>query len=122
MKMGAKPMRASKMDMLIAETILRQIHCGVDAYGNSGRKMMMCWGAHRVYGSADESEGGRGFLSMMVNGYLFTGEVKINLAWNDTYTVEFIEPNGNCITVLHNIYFDELANVIDRYVENEKNV
>jgi len=36
--------------------------------------------------------------------------------------IEFIETNGNCITVLHEIYFDDLANVIDRNVENPKNV
>lgn len=108
--------------MNIPEIILKQIQCGVDAYGNTGRHMMMCWGTHNMTGSNDETEGGQGFLSLKVNGYLFKGEVKIHLAWNDTYTIEFIDPNQNCVTVLHDIYFDELANRIDRYVENEKNL
>jgi hypothetical protein len=109
------------MDMLVAETIMRQIHCGVDAHGNTGRHMMMCWGAEEFKGSAEQSQEGKGYLSFKVNGFLFKGEIKISLAWSDTYTIEFIETNGNCITVLHDIYFDELANVIDAYVENEKN-
>ena len=51
------------MDMLVAETIMRQIHCGVDAHGNTGRQMMMCWGAEEFKGSADESQEGERYLS-----------------------------------------------------------
>ena len=109
------------MDMLVAETIMRQIHCGVDSHGNTGRHMMMCWGANEFKGSADESQDGRGYLAFKVRGLLFKGEVKITLAWSDTYTIEFIEANGNCMASIKDIYFDELANVIDAYVENEKN-
>ena len=109
------------MDMLVAETIMRQIHCGVDAHGNTGRHMMMCWGANEFKGSAEENQEGRGYLAFKVSGLLFKGEVKITLAWLDTYTIEFIEANGNCMASIKDIYFDELANVIDAYVENEKN-
>ena len=108
--------------MEIAKKILEQIRDGVDAYGNTGRHMMMCWGAHNLHGSDDENEEGRGFLAFSVNGYLFKGTVKISLSWNDTYTIEFIEQNQTCPTVLHDVYFYELANRIDRYVENEKNL
>ena len=47
------------MDMLVAETIMRQIHCGVDAHGNTGRHMMMCWGAEEFKGSAEQSQEGK---------------------------------------------------------------
>ena len=128
-------MRGSKMENYVAKTILSQIQAGQDAHGNSGRHMMMCWGFQKPWGETtpampliatlavdtDEAEG-RGFLEFTVNGALFAGKVRVTLAWDDTYTIQFVEHNENCITVLHNIYFDELANVIDRNVENAKNV
>ena len=108
--------------MNVPETILHQLRCGVDAHGNTGTIMMMCWGVDNICGSNDESDGGRGFLSFSVNGRLFQGKVFIHLSWNDTYTIEFVEDDNICVSVLHDVYFDELTNRIDRYVENEKNL
>ena len=107
--------------MNVPKIILDQIRSGVDAHGNTGRHMMLCWGVHDVHGSNDESEGGRGYLAFSVNGYLFKGTVFIYLSWNDTYTIEFVKDEV-CVQVLHDVYFDELANRIDRFVENEKNL
>ena len=44
--------------MNVPETILHQLRCGVDAYGNTGTIMMMCWGVDNISGSNDESDGG----------------------------------------------------------------
>ena len=120
--MGAMPTRGSKMENYVANTILAQIKCGQDSHGNSGSHMMMCWAFQNPWGKASDSDEGRGFLEFTVDGALFAGQVKVTLGWDDLYMIEFIETNGNCITVLHEIYFDDLANVIDRNVENPKNV
>lgn len=116
------------MENYVAKTILSQIQAGQDTHGNSGRHMMMCWAFQKPWGKTSDSDEGRGFLEFTVDGALFAGQVRVTLSWDDTYMVEFIDTKvrpvayDNCVTVLHNIYFDELANVIDRNVENPKNV
>jgi endo-alpha-1,4-polygalactosaminidase (GH114 family) len=39
------------------------------------------------------------------------------LAWNDTYTVRFLSNRWNVKSVVTDVFFDELAEVIDDKVE-----
>jgi hypothetical protein len=123
--MTATPVRGNNMSNkdanIVANTILHQIKCGKDIHGNSGVNMMMCWAFQNPWGETADKKEGRGFLEFTVEGALFTGQVRVTLSWSDTYLLEFSQ-NEVVVTTRHDIYCEELANVIDRYVENPKNV
>ena len=72
---------------------------------------MLCWGTYGKLAHPPH-ENSRGALSFRVNGRKFEGEVMIELAGDDTYTIKL-----NRKTVLTGIYFDQLAEVIDSLVE-----
>lgn len=112
--------------MQVADTIRNQIHNGIfdDLNGRkiSGGLAMTCWGADKftAYPSDDISFGG---LSFTVKGLKFRGTVKIKLAWNDTYTVEFWKKRKGAMEIVHartEIYAMDLAEVIDQYVEQKE--
>jgi len=106
----------------VAKTIIQQIEDGTDIHGNSGRVLLMCWGADRFTGTP-QSEDDRGKLSFSVKARKFKGHVQITLTWMDTYTVKFFKKKKGCLTVVHEIndvYFMELASVIDSYVESNQ--
>lgn len=112
--------------MKVAETIRNQIRDGV-CDNPDGRKIqgfiaMQSWGADNFVGhpSDDESYGG---LCFSVKGAKFKGAVKIKLMFGDTYRVQFWKtrrPNLKMIHQMDDIYFDELTNLIDGYVERKE--
>lgn len=56
-------------------------------------------------------------LFFTVSGNHHKGIVLITLAWNDTYTVRFLSNRWNVKSVVTDVFFDELAEVIDDKVE-----
>ena len=56
-------------------------------------------------------------LFFTVSGKHHKGIVLITLAWNDTYTVRFLSNRWNVKSVVTDVFFDELAEVIDDKVE-----
>ena len=71
--------------MQVAAIILEQIRAG--RVGNcSGAYAMLCWGTYGKLAHPPH-ENSRGALSFRVNGRKFEGEVMIELAGDDTYTI-----------------------------------
>ena len=59
---------------------------------------------------------GKGLL-LNVNGRHYKSYVFIILAYNDTYTVHLVNNRGRVTETFNEVYFDELANVIDKRIE-----
>jgi|GEM_PF-2889994 hypothetical protein len=55
-------------------------------------------------------------LSFKCSGFLFTGVVSITLNPFDTYRIQFIKAK-KVIDEYHDVYFDEMVDIIDNYVE-----
>ena len=78
----------------------------------------MSWGASKWGFAKDDNE--NPYLQFKVRGLKFKGIVKVTLEPSDTYTVKFIKVKKTEVTIKHtieNVYCDELADVIDNYVE-----
>jgi len=121
-------------ELYVAETIVQQIKTGDPV-------ALMCWGAHNYAGSDRETDlieldddgkskvvwkdfGCRGYVQFDVQGYKFTGRVMVGLNVMDVYDVVFFNidaANGICHMVdkINDVYCDELANTIDKYVERD---
>jgi hypothetical protein len=94
----------------IAEIILEQLRA--NQVGRvSGKYAMFCWGVHNKAFHSRTTER-RGGLSFRVQGRKFEGEVLIELAHNDTYRIKL-----NLETKASDVYFDQLAEIIDNLVE-----
>ena len=59
-------------------------------------------------------------LVMKVNGHHHKGYVFISLAWNDTYTVSIVTTHNNVKKTFTEVYFDMLADTIDKEIEYVK--
>lgn len=88
--------------MEIAKTIKEQLFA-------INRTIVWSWGAN----SWTVVENG---LAFKVQGFKFKGVVKITLTPFDTYKVEFIKAK-KVVEEYPDVYFDELINIIDAYVE-----
>ena len=99
--------------MQIAETILKQLTCGV-----KNRVRVMSWGARGFKAALNEN-----FLIFRVTGRKFIGRVKITLNEGlDVYEVEFIKGrNSETIKKIDMVYCDNLTEVIDDYIERQDN-
>ena len=114
----------------IAKTIQKQL-----TYGYDRNIKVMSWGAHN-WAAGEDKCSNLGFLRFNVQGHHFKGLVKISLAFNDTYTVEFTKIGGvkdkemsellgrtkftqtaEVVETWTDVYFDELTERIDTYVE-----
>jgi hypothetical protein len=82
----------------LATEIRRQLNVGGRARNN-----VMCWGAN-AYRYGEDKKKNLGFLQFKVSGLLFKGIVKISLAFNDTYTVEFIKNKRVKNVMLSDLY------------------
>ena len=108
--------------MVVADTIQKQLQgCTVtDAKGtHKGFIAMISWGAKNFVGHEANDEGA-GALCFQVKGRKFKGAVKIRLLWNDTYKIEFWRTRRPAIKMVHStkdVYFYDLAQIIDNYVE-----
>jgi len=67
------------------------------------------WGAHAWTVIKDG-------LSFKVQGFKFCGKVAITLTPFDTYQIKFIKAK-KVIEEHHDVYFDEMVDIIDNYVE-----
>jgi hypothetical protein len=56
-------------------------------------------------------------LLLKVNGHHFKGWVTIILAWDDTYSLYYINTNGTIKEEQHNVYNDMMRDVIDDRIE-----
>jgi hypothetical protein len=78
-------------------------------------------GANRIWlwswGSRNFTQFENKALFFTVSGNHHKGIVLITLAWNDTYTVRFLSNRWNVKSVVTDVFFDELAEVIDDKVE-----
>ncbi len=78
-------------------------------------------GANRIWlwswGSKNFTQFENKALFFTVSGNHHKGIVLITLAWNDTYTVRFLSNRWNVKSVVTDVFFDELAEVIDDKVE-----
>lgn len=87
-----------------------------------GQMMMMCWAVHDIRQIPDkEYEGECKGIYFKVAALKFTGTVVITLAWDDTYTVRFINGSGEEKEDLKltMVYFDQLSKYIDKVVETD---
>ena len=90
--------------MEIAKEILNQLRV-------LGGYKVMSWGAHNWTGTKDA-------LLFKVNGHHFKGVVKITLNSMDLYDIEFFKGNTTeVVKKFEGIYFDDMVDVIDKYVE-----
>jgi hypothetical protein len=98
-------------NLQIAHTILSQLTAG-----RENTIKVISWGARNYVGD-------KNFLMFTVSGRLHKGQVKvIYVEGLDLYTVEFyktraIEP----CKVIEMVYFDELTEKIDEFVEKQSN-
>jgi hypothetical protein len=97
-----------KNDMTIPNTIYQQLR-------HFGQIKMWRWGVSNLVGCGKER-----FLRFNVSGMKFKGFVKITLNFMDTYDIQFIKKSGEVEKEVSGVYFDEMVEVIDEYVEKVK--
>ena len=100
----------------VATTIQSQIQSGRDSKGTPGSHMMMCW-AYESASVVDGDDNHWGGLQFYVSGFKHKGKVLVMLHYNDTYTVSFIDHQGDEVHSVDYIHFPELAETIDNFVE-----
>lgn len=92
----------------IARTIFQQMRL-------PNNWVFLSWGADGfAYGINEDNEP---YLRFKVNGAKFKGKVCVVYDWNDTYKIAFVDRKGNVTKELFDIYYDQLQEVIDDYVE-----
>lgn len=94
-----------------AKTILQQMQ-----YPN--QIVFYTWGAKGFTLAATE-EKNEPVLFFQVSGRKFKGVVMIIYDWADYYRIEFVK-NGEVTHKVDEVYFDELQNTIDEYIEKIK--
>lgn len=94
----------------IVHTILQQIQ-----YPN--RVVFFSWGAKGFTAAQGNNDAKEPCLRFKVKGMKFKGYVHIFYNWRDWYRVEFVSTHNNLKKVVDEVYFDELQNTIDEYVE-----
>jgi hypothetical protein len=105
----------------IAQTILDQIKHGRVPGCQNGLHAMMCWAAHQyIMLPQNATEGFLGGLQFMVSGAVLKGKVRVWLHASDTYTLHFINRRGDIVNTITDVYFEDLAQIIDREVESGK--
>lgn len=76
----------------------------------------MIWFSWGVPTSSIKILGNKGLL-FRVNGHHYKGLLLITLSWMDTYTVHKVKSNGEVIDLHQGIYFDQLQEIIDNWIE-----
>ena len=98
--------------MEIAKTIQSQINA-------QSPMALMSYGAN-TFTSLTETDERHGGLQFKVQGYKHKGWVAINLAFNDTYTIEAVKirkGEAKVCDTQSDVYADQLIQVLDRMVE-----
>ncbi|HRE77094.1 MAG TPA: hypothetical protein PLL09_04630 [Flavobacterium sp.] len=86
-----------------SETIKLLIHTNTSIY--------MSWGVEQKINFKNKG------LLMKVNGHHHKGWLLIVLAWNDTYSYYLLEGNKTIKKEQHEVYFDQLQELIDLDIE-----
>lgn len=76
--------------------------------------------AARDFVALNETNKRHGGLQFKVSGYKHKGLVLINLAFNDTYTIECVKIRKGSVTicnVLKDVYAGQLIQVLDSFIE-----
>ena len=97
----------------LAKTIMKQIK-----YPNFW--VFGSWGAHNFMVGASDDKNNEPVLIFKVNGHKFKGYVHIFYDWMDYYRIEFVSTHKNLKKVIDEVYFDELQEKIDEFVEKVK--
>ena len=100
----------NSQNMNIVHTILQQIK-----FPNIS--VFFSWGAKGFTAAQSNDDAKEPCLIFKVNGMKFKGYVHIFYNWCDWYRVEFVSTHKNLKKVVDEVYFDELQNLIDEYVE-----
>ena len=98
--------------MEIAKTIQSQINA-------QSPMALMSYGAN-TFTSLTETDERHGGLQFKVRGHKLEGWVAINLAFNDTYTIETVKirkGEAKVCDTQSDVYADQLIDVLDRMVE-----
>lgn len=96
-----------------ASETIKQMQC----IGDNAMIKLMSWGAHKFVVDKKDQYGESQALRFKVNGLKHKGFVYIVLAYNDTYTIYYVNNSGKIIEKQTDIYFDVLNETIDNYVE-----
>ena len=75
------------------------------------RTVYWSWGVEKVVNYYDKA------LILIVNGHHHKGLLLIRLSWDDTYSYFLLNDDNSIKKEVHNIYFDELQNRIDKDIE-----
>ena len=75
------------------------------------KQIYWSWGVEKLVNYYDKG------LILIVNGHHHKGVLLITLAWNDTYSFHLINDNGTVKESIHDVYFDELQERIDKKIE-----
>lgn len=94
--------------MDIARTILNQIKFG-------DRMFLMAVGA-KNFASLSESKERIGGLEFQCNGLVHKGWCKVELKYNDTYRIVFVNRKREIVKTVEECYCDQLVEILD-YVE-----
>lgn len=84
--------------------------------------LFICWGATAFTRFAAEKpyQEWSKALRFKVNGFKHKGHVYIFLDFDDTYKIVYTTIKGRVLHIDKGIYFDQLTEVIDNYVENTR--
>ena len=78
------------------------------------------WGGHNFAKAETIEKYPKPTLIFQVSGMKFVGEVRIYYNWADYYEIDFIQDN-KVVKSYEEVYFDDLQNIIDDYVEKQPN-
>lgn len=81
----------------------------------SSLAIVLSWGFHNPV-AVDECDEGEGGIIFNVQGFKFTGQVKVMLNWLDTFDIYLIK-RGDVVETIKDVYLDQLISVIDNRVE-----
>ena len=93
----------------VAKTIVDQIKA-IDV------SALMAYGA-KDFAMLSQNKDRRGGLEFKVNGLRHKGWVRISLTWADLYKVETVNWRRNLKDSIDEVYFDQLVEVLDAFVE-----
>lgn len=75
------------------------------------KQIYWSWGVEKLVNYYDKA------LILIVNGHHHQGLLFIRLSWDDTYSYYLLNDNNSIKKEVHNVYFDELQERIDKDIE-----
>jgi hypothetical protein len=96
--------------MEIAKTIIEQIKY-------ADRFFLMAIGA-RNFACLSENKERMGGLEFQCNGFKHKGWCKVELKYNDTYRIQFVNKKRELVKTVEEVYCDQLVDILD-FVEGK---